>query len=139
MKVVIRKTGKITNVADGYARNFLIPRGLAEPATPKAVVAAEKMQEHTKAEQKKDAANWDALKKMLDSTAVPVHAEANTDGTLFAALSEKSIAQAIQAHTDVQVEAAWLRIPSPIKSTGTQSIGIQFPNGQTHQITLTVE
>lgn len=137
MKVIIKKTGKIKEVSDGYAQNFLIPRGLAVPATREAVKELEQTQEQSKEKKKAQEAEWDQIASTLKQLKLTVEAKANEDGTLFGSLPESAIIDRLQAE-GIVLDAAWVKIPEHIKHTGEYAVGIEFPNALKASLSLIV-
>lgn len=125
MKVIIKKTGELKEVADGYARNSLIPNGLAVPATKETIAEYEqkkKVQEQESArvlkEQKESLA-------MLQSKSIVITASANEDGTLFGAITVKEIHAAL-VDAGLTIDKKTLVLEEPIKKTGTYTVGVQL-------------
>jgi large subunit ribosomal protein L9 len=128
MKVIIKKTGEIKNVSDGYARNFLIPKGLAMAATPEGVKAAQEHQKQVAHELSEQASTWDAWAKKLPTFTVQLQAAANADGTLFGAVAESAILDGLSHQHQAIVKPEWLRLERPIKHTGMHDVALEFPN-----------
>ncbi len=133
MKVVllqdVPKVGKkndIKEVADGFALNSLIPRGLAETATGKSVARVEllKKQEIDKKKIRQEL----LLKNFGDLKGVKITIErsANKEGHLFAAIHEKDIAEAVKSSTRLDIEPEFLIINEPIKTIGEREIGVEI-------------
>lgn len=131
MKVILTKDvanvgvkNEVKEVANGYAQNFLIARGLAEVATPAKVQSAEKkVQERlAKLEAQKQALE-EALGK-LKGEAVTVHATANEKEHLFEAVSAETIAAHIRDIAGVEVAEDMIIIDEPIKELGEYTVHI---------------
>lgn len=129
MKVVIKKTGEIKEVSDGHARNFLIPKGLAVPATEKAVHSAQEAAASAKEEQQKKQAEWGSAVQILEEKPVNVQVKANADGTLFAKVPASAILTAVLEQRSVELQEDWLTMPADLKHTGDMSVAVAFPNG----------
>ncbi|HVM73429.1 MAG TPA: 50S ribosomal protein L9 [Candidatus Paceibacterota bacterium] len=135
MKVVFLKDvggvgirGSVKDVADGYAINFLIPRHLAEQATPDKV---SKVQAEMKAHAAQDAAReaqGSAWTKQLDGTTVTVSAKANDKGHLYKQLSSDAVAEAIKKEHQISIDAGTIAFQNPIKSTGESKAKIKIGN-----------
>lgn len=121
MKQDVKGTGKagdIIEASDGYARNFLIPRGLAVPANAGNINAAnikKQAERHRVDVQRKNARELAA--GMSDLT-VKVYAKAGENGKLFGSITGKEISDAMKAQYDISVDKKKIRIPEPIKTTG---------------------
>ena len=118
----IGRKGEVKNVAEGHARNFLIPRGFAAPATPKHVKALEAQYERSVEEKELQA---DLLLKnitSLNGTTIIIEAKANEKGHLFKGIHRADIAAAIQARAHFEIPADVIELPEPIKEIGEREI-----------------
>src|SRR5690625_2258809 len=86
--------GDVVKVRPGYARNYLLPHGLAEPPTPGAVKALEARRAEVEAQMKRIAAAQQELIKKLEDYELTLERSANEQGVLFAGVSQHDIAQA---------------------------------------------
>ena len=112
------KTGEIVNVSDGYARNFLFPRGLASEADAQSINAAnikKRAQEHKKEVQRQKAA---ALANEMSGLSVKVYAKAGENGRLFGSVTSKEISEALKAQYDIDVDKKKIYLSEPIRTTG---------------------
>ena len=132
MKIIllhdVPKVGKkweVKNVADGFAQNALIPKKLAEVATPSALARAAAARQVTEASRAASAEELGELAKTLASAPLEISAKANEQGHLFAALHEGDIARAIQQKTGVAVSPELLKPAHPIKTVGEHLVSIQ--------------
>lgn len=137
MKIIFCKTGEVKNVSDGYARNYLLPRGLAVVATPTAVERAKKQQQELAVQRGQNEAQWQVLVQSLTQLTVEISAKANADGTLFGAIPESAIIKALQKK-GVTVEESWLHLEAPIKHIGPQKVPVVFPDKLTATINLNI-
>lgn len=125
MKVILQKdvkgTGKagdIANVNDGYARNFLIPKGLAVPADANNINAAivkKSADKHRVEMQRKRARE---LADDMSGITVKVYAKAGENGKLFGSIGTAEIAEALKAQHDIEVDRKKIRLEEPIKALG---------------------
>lgn len=116
------KKGKICEVSDGYARNFLFPKGLAVEATQGNLndLASKKANEdRKKAKEKQDA---QALAEKLSSITVEVHTKIGEGGRLFGSVTNKEIAEALKSKYGVEIDKRKLEVKEPIKALGSYSI-----------------
>ena len=146
MKVIfkedIRGIGRkyeVKNVADGYARNFLLARGKAELATPQAIVRALKV---SAMREKEEADALTALGTQLKSIAgkeITISVKANEKGSLFAGIGGEQIAALLhkQGHGDMPHDT--FRIENPIKTTGNHIITLFLHGKKTGEFVLKVE
>ena len=123
------KKGELVEVADSYARNCLLRKGLAIEATP-AAINAKKTQDAAKAHHAQvelDAAR--ANKAALDGKTVTVTAKAGAGGKLFGAVTAKEIAQALKDQYKLDVDKKNISLESEIKAFGTFSFDLKLHNG----------
>jgi large subunit ribosomal protein L9 len=126
VKIVMRsdvtgvgRKGDVLDVADGYARNYLLPKGLALVATPGVEAQAEAMRKARLARSAAERAEAVELSDRLGATVVRLTAKAGREGRLFGSVSASDVANAIAAQTGAQVDRRSIELPTPIKSTGT--------------------
>ena len=120
----VGKKYEIKNIADGHALNFMIPRGLAKPATADAVA---KMEKEKGAFHMNEKIQQDLLFKSLDtlkSTTIIVSGKANEKGHLFAGITADQIIKEIENQTDTVLDPTYLQIDKPIKEIGTRKIEV---------------
>ena len=133
------KKGALVDVSDGYARNFLFPRKLAQVATPDALNAY-KLQEQAKvdklAREKQFAKN---LSSALSSVTVTIKAKAGTGGRLFGSVTSKEIADAVQSQAGVEINKSKIVLDEPLRHCGSYSVKIKLGHEQSGQITVVVE
>ncbi len=146
MKVILRtdvdqvgKRGDLVEVADGHARNHLIPKGLAMRATPDAEAQAEHMR---KAREVRDTKAIEAAQEVA-TTLVPqvivVTAKADEAGHLFGSVSETDIANAVKAQTEIELDRKIIAIDEPIKAVGTHYVMAKLHQEVQFPITVEVE
>jgi large subunit ribosomal protein L9 len=118
--------GDVVEVADGYARNYLLPRGLAAEAS-KGSLALLEQQRRAKARRDAEAvANAEALGKQLEDTQVTVQAKAGGNGKLFGAITNANVAEAISSTLGIEIDRHKIEIPDNIKSLGSYPIEIRL-------------
>ena len=130
--------GEIVEVADGYARNYLIPRSLAVPATRGAVKQAEGMRAAREEAVRRARAEADALAQSLVGARVVVAARSGDEGKLFGSIGVPDITEAIKKFTGVEVERSMIVIDQPIKEIGLHEVTIQPHTEVQFNITLDV-
>ena len=145
MKVVLLKhvpkmgeQGDIKNVADGYARNFLIPNGFAIAATQNAVTEITKQKE-TRAKQSE--LNLEKAQKLAESLAdyeITLHTKAHEGGALYAGINAKIISEALAKESFI-VDQKYIKLPEAIRTTGEHTVLIALDHGLETNIKLIVE
>ena len=120
------KAGQIVKVSDGYARNKLIPAGLAVEATPANKKAIEREKQKAKEKYEADrAAALDLANKLQDKIVV-VKTKVGENGRLFGAITSKDIGAAISEQTGYEVDRRNIILDKPIKETGVETIEIKL-------------
>lgn len=120
------KQGQVVDVAEGYARNFLLPRKLAAEANKGALAMLEGQK---RAQQKRDAqalAETQELATLLESKSVAVPAKAGGNGKLFGAVTNADVADAIAKAFNVDVDKHKVEVKASIKALGTYPVEIRL-------------
>ena len=116
------KKGEMKEVSIGYARNYLIPRGLAAEATPDHINAL-KLKEKAKAAQAaKEKAQAEENAKKLGEVQVVVRAKAGSAGKLFGAVTSDAISKALKEQFDIDIEKNKIVQAEPIKTFGSYTV-----------------
>jgi large subunit ribosomal protein L9 len=133
MKVILQKTverlgdpGDVADVADGFARNFLIPRGLAVRAEKGAVRHAESLKRAHQSRTKAQKGEFEAVAARIIQTPVVVTARAGEEGKLFGSVTAADIAEALSAETGVAVDRRDIHLDEPIRSVGTHEVTVHL-------------
>ncbi len=117
--------GEIVEVADGYARNYLVPRSMAVPATRGAVKQAEGMRQAREEAVRRARSEADALAQSLIGARVVVAARSGDEGKLFGSIGAPDITEAIKKFTGVEVERSMIKVDEPIKEIGLHEVAVQ--------------
>ena len=145
MKIILQRPveklgapGDILDVADGYARNFLIPKGMAAPASKGAIRHAARLRQGH--EKRVEASFEDATTTAgrLSATPVRVSGKAGEGGRLFGSLPAHTLAQEIEKATGVAVDRRHIDLADPIRSVGTHEIAIHLHPEVTATVTVEV-
>jgi len=116
------KKGELKEVSDGYARNYLLPRGLAAEATADNINTL-KLKEKAKAAQiAKEKALAEENAKKLSGVQVIIRAKAGSNGKLFGAVTSQEIADAMKAQFDIDIEKNKIVQADPIKTFGSYTV-----------------
>jgi large subunit ribosomal protein L9 len=133
VKVVLRddvaslgRKGDLVEVSDGYARNYLVPQGLALTASDGAVGQAESMRRSRTVRDKKERDGAEATAKRLSGGKVTITARAGDDGRLFGSVTGPNIAEAIEAQLGVEVDRRRLVLDEPLKELGPHDVPIRL-------------
>ena len=129
MKVILQqdvrgqgKKGQLIEVAEGYARNFLLPRKLAVPATADAVNTMKLKEKVKKAEDARLKAEAEAIVEKLKNSPVKVTARAGANGKLFGAVTSKEVSDAMQAQHGIELAKQKIVMDEPIKAYGSYEL-----------------
>jgi large subunit ribosomal protein L9 len=129
VKIVLRtdvsglgRRGDVADVADGYARNYLLPKGLALTATKGVEAQAEAMRRARAQRAAADRADAVALADVLAKATITITAKAGREGKLFGSVSTSDIAAAIEKQAGSVVDRRSLTLSEPIKKTGTYQV-----------------
>jgi large subunit ribosomal protein L9 len=144
MQVVLRsdvdglgKRGDIVDVADGHARNFLLPKGHAIKASSGAVEQAGRMR---KARDQRDASAREsatAVASKLVPQVIVVSAKAGSEGKLFGSVTASDIVEAVKAQTDIDLDRKQIEVDS-IKTTGQHTVTASLHHDVSFPITLDI-
>jgi len=133
VKVVLREDveslgnkGDLVDVADGYARNYLVPRGLALKATKGVVAQAEAMRRNREARDVRDRGAAQELAARLTSSPVQVKARAGDGGKLFGSITSADIVAAVQAATGVELDRRKVSLGEPIRELGDAEVPVKL-------------
>ena len=133
------KAGDIKNVADGYARNFLLPRRLAVLATAGALKQAETVR---RAEEKRRArlfAEAQAVAHQLTGTTLIFRALASETGKLYGSITAHDITQAIQREKGIEVDKRKVELREPLRTLGTHTVPIRLAADLAPEVTVVIE
>ena len=129
MKVILQqdvkgqgKKGQLIEASDGYARNFLIPRKLAVPATAENLNAMKQQEKAKKAQEAAEKAEAEAVAEKLKTSVVKLTAKACAGGRLFGAVTSKEISDGLKAQYGLDVGKSKIVQEEPIKAFGTYEL-----------------
>jgi large subunit ribosomal protein L9 len=140
MKIVLRsdvtqvgKKGDIVEVADGYARNYLVPKGLAFKATPGVEAQATAMRRGRDLRDANDRSAAEEVARALVPKVITLAARAGADGKLFGSVTTTDIADAVAAQTGIELNRRKIHLEEPIKALGQHLVpaklhtDVEFP------------
>ena len=129
MKVILQqdvkgqgKKGQMVEVSEGYARNFLLPRKLAVPATAHAINTMNLKEKARRAEEARQKAAAEATAEQLKNCMVKLTAKAGNGGRLFGAVTTKEISEGLKAQFDIDIPKQKLVLDEPIKAFGSYQV-----------------
>ena len=131
------KAGEIKNVKDGYARNFLIPKGFAKLATDSVIKAWQKEQKKKEEELKKEITKINKLKEKIENTTLIIKHKLGANGQLYGAVTNKEVASELSKQ-GIEIDKKHIEMKQ-IKSVGEYDIDIKLGHGIHANLKLIVE
>ncbi|MCK9223877.1 MAG: 50S ribosomal protein L9 [Candidatus Muirbacterium halophilum] len=122
----IGKTGEIKKVADGYARNFLIPNGIAIAATPTNIKKLKEQQNVDNAKTNKEKEKAINIKNKIEKNQLIITAKTGESEKLYGAITNKNISEEIEKNFSVIVDRKKIILKEPIKTLGKFSVKIKL-------------
>ena len=116
------KKGQLVEVNDGYARNFLLPRKLAVPATPEALNTMRQQEKARLAQEAAERAAALELAEKLKGCMVKIPAKAGNGGKLFGSVTSKEVSEALKAQFGFDIAKTKIVLADPIKSFGAYQL-----------------
>ena len=145
MRVVLRsdhdvlgKRGDIVDVADGYARNYLLPKGMAITATSGVTAQATAMRRSRDIRDAKEREAAEQIARTLVPVVIRIPAKAGTGGKLFGSVTAADIADAVTAQADVALDRRRLHLDEPIKQLGTHEVPVKLHADVEFRVTVDV-
>jgi large subunit ribosomal protein L9 len=133
VKVVLRddvdnlgQRGDLLEVSDGYARNYLVPRGLATKATKGAVREAEAVRRTREARVARDREGAEEVASRLAGARVELRARSGEGGKLFGSITNADIAAAVQQVTGLELDRRTIELAEPLKELGPAEIPVRL-------------
>ena len=121
----IGERGDIVDVSRGYVRNFLVPRGLAEVATPSKMEEARRQMLEAEERNRRMAERATEIAETLNKSVITIEARTGEDERLFGSVTAANIASAIEKARDIRVDRRRVKLEEPIRSLGTHQVPIQ--------------
>lgn len=120
------KAGEVVKVSDGYARNLLIPKGLATEATEGNVRSLEKQKAIAEGKKADELQNAKALAEKIGNLTVTIKTKSGEGGKLFGSITSKDIAEALKEQHKIDVDKKKFLMTSPIKQGGETTVEIKI-------------
>ena len=145
MKVVLREDveslgnkGDLVDVADGYARNFLVPRGLAMKATKGVVAQAESMRRNRAARDARERTAAEEVAARLEGRRIALTARAGEGGKLFGSVTPADVAEAVAAAAETEIDRRAITLDEPLKELGEVEVPVRLHPEVTATVTIEV-
>lgn len=123
------KKNSLVEVSDGYARNFLIPKGLAVEATPAAVNELKMREKAEKTRKENELANARKLAERINGATITFEAKAGDNGKLFGSITAMDIADKLGKELKIQMDKRKIVLPDAIKSLGVHDVELKLHTG----------
>ncbi len=130
--------GEVKEVKNGYARNYLLPRGIAGPTTRENLQRANALAQREARRQEKLDNEARAIAQKLENLAVSIEARVGETGRLFGSVTNRDIAAAIHAAVGVELEHQQVLLPEPIRELGERTVEIKFTRNVSAEVTVRV-
>jgi len=126
--------GAIVDVSNGYLRNYLLPRKLAETATKGSIEAAAQRREAAEREAREAVDRARENAELLGRTVLTIPQQAGDDGRLFGSVTTQDIADAIHDARGIRIDKRKVQLDEPIKTVGTHMVTVEVVDGVTATI-----
>ncbi len=145
MKVILRSnvegvgyTGDVVEVANGYAQNFLMPKGLAMRATEGAASQAAAMKRSRDLQDLKQREVAEEAAQRLEAVSISIEARVGQDDQLYGSVTTSDIAEAVQAQTGIELDRRNMSLEEPIRQVGTHQVEMRLHPEVRAQLTIEV-
>ena len=134
------RVGEVKNVADGFVRNYLLPRRLAAPATDHYItIAAARAKKELSRQTKLDEEAQEHMVPKMEGQSVTIEVRVGEQGKLFGSVTARDIAEALQEATSVELEHRQVDLRQPIRQVGSHEITIKLTRNVHVQVAVNVE
>jgi large subunit ribosomal protein L9 len=144
MKVILKEDvktignmGEIVDVADGFARNYLVPKGLAAEANVKNIRSMEHEKKIIQEKSKKIKASAQSLSEQIANMTITMKAKAGEDGKLFGSVTSMDIAEQLK-NEGLEIDKKKIYLDEPIKRLGTYAVNVKLHSDVSAQLTIQV-
>ncbi len=128
------ESGDVIDVSPGYLRNYLVPRKLAQPATPASIADSVRRREAAERTLAEAAAKAEETAALLRKTVLTIAHQAGDDGRLFGSVTSQEIVDAIRQARGVRLDKRRVKLEEPIRTTGTHMVAVEISDGVTADI-----
>jgi large subunit ribosomal protein L9 len=132
------RSGDVVNVRPGFARNFLLPRGLAIVANRHAMNMQARLQEQRKARAAEDKKQAEAIAGQLKEVSLETIVKVDHEGHMYGSVSTADVMLLLQEQKGIEIEKRGIQLKHPIKETGVHTIPVKLKEGVSASIILKV-
>jgi large subunit ribosomal protein L9 len=133
MRVILRadvdglgNAGDVIDVANGFARNYLVPQGLALRATDGTMSQAAAMQRSRDARDAKDRESAEDIARQLVPLTISISARVGSGDQLYGSVTTTDVAEAVKSQTGIDIERRKMSIEEPIRTVGSHQVGVRL-------------
>lgn len=130
--------GDVVDVAEGYARNYLLPRKKAMKASESALQRAEAVRETRIAEEKRAKDEAEAIASQLVGSRVVIAAPAGDEGQLYGSVTVADVAEGIKRFTGIELDKGSIELAEPVKAIGLHEVNVKLHADVQFPLTLDV-
>lgn len=134
----VGKAGDVANVADGYGRNYLIPRKLAMLASSGVMRNLDLQRKSIQRRAERERADAESVAARVQSEPITIEAHTGVGGKLYGSITSQNIADALKAKHGLEIDRRKIELHEPIKLVGTYTVPIRFMRDVVAQLTLNV-
>ncbi|MCM8760344.1 MAG: 50S ribosomal protein L9 [Candidatus Omnitrophica bacterium] len=132
------KKGETKEVKAGYARNYLIPKGIAIEATPENIRKLENYEKLNTLRKKKELARAKEVKNILQEGSITISTKAGQDDKLFGAITPEDIAEAVSQQKNIEIDKHQILLEQPIKKLGVYKVSVRTGENITAEVKIWV-
>jgi large subunit ribosomal protein L9 len=133
------RAGDVKDVADGYAQNFLLPRGLAIEATAGELKVLARSRDAKRAKQDRAHADAEELAKRLSETTLVFRLKAGEQGKTFGSITSKDVADALKKEHKIELDRTKVHLAEPLKSLGVHKVEVRLLTDVRANVTVAIE
>ena len=146
MRVILKREvaglgrpGDVKDVADGYAQNFLLPRGFAVEATAGEMKVLARARDAKQAKQDRAHADAEELAKRVSETTLMFRLKAGGQGKTFGSVTSKDVADELKRELKVDIDRTKVHLPEPLKALGVHKVEIRLLTDVRANVTVAIE
>lgn len=133
------REGDVKDVADGYARNFLLPKGLAVEASSAQLKLLEQRQITERKREEKNRADLEALATKLKGASVTFKVKVGEGGRLYGSITSKDVGDALESQSHIVVDRRRVELDEPLRALGTHQVPVRVASDLHPLVTVVVE
>lgn len=126
--------GDVIDVSSGYLRNYLVPRKLAQPATPASLAESARRLEAAERAAREQAERAGESAAILTRTVLTIPQPAGADGRLFGSVTAQDVVEAVKQARGIRLDRRRVHLEQPIRTTGTHMVTVEVHDGVTAEV-----